>query len=804
MEDVYSCPSAVISIYLVLMMSRLPPESSKVLEIYLLIAQYPILASRIRQRMREELFRRGIITPERFEQEVREKAILSQQREGLYDPQHSESAEQWKIRYHRVRRTLTDFYFAYNLPVELLHQIIDSILAGSANGEREKPSSDLALRFNPELAPLEMVLRQAEKYEALPDEQRAAVDHHLQELRVVLLKSLISDQLAFLNIARLWFTTTDFHYVINHRIGSGKIGGKAAGMLLAYKILQNTLPEFAERIILPRSYFIGADVFYEFMAHNDLEFIDQKYKPPEQIREDYPRIVAHYTRARFPEEIADQLRDLLREVGNTPLIVRSSSLLEDNFGTSFAGKYVSVFCPNQGNLKENLRDLTLAIRRAYASVFNPDVLMYRRRMGLLDYDERMAILIQEVQGQAYHHFLFPPVSGVAYSYSPIVWNPRLRREEGFVRMVIGLGTRAVERTGNDYPRLVTLSHPQLRPEVTPQAIRYYSQHFVDVLDLEKNAFVTLPLEHLLEADFPPLRWLVSIDDGDTIRPPLSIGPHLQPEQFVLTFDGLLQRSDFVPLLKTILQRLEEQYRQPVDVEFTLSLKSGEGGRPIPVFHILQCRPQHTWSAAGVRRALPEILPEDRLFVCTRMVPQGYIPEVEYIVFVDPDAYYNLADSTHYTELARRISLLNKSLEGHPFILIGPGRWGSTDYQQGVPVTYADIFNCRALIEVAFSRRGYMPEPSYGTHFFQDLVETQIYPLAIYPEEDGDYLNWNFLQKAQNRLPDLQPQAPASLQPCLKVIHIPTECPGQRLEILLTGQRGMGYFLKKSGLQDNAF
>ncbi|MFN3741198.1 MAG: PEP/pyruvate-binding domain-containing protein [Anaerolineales bacterium] len=779
------------------MMTRLPPESSKILEIYLLIAQYPILASRIRQRMRQELFRRGIITPERFEQEVREKAILSQQREGLYDPIHNESAEQWEIRYHRVRRILTDFYFAYNLPVELLHQIIDSILAGSANGEREKPPPDLALRFNPELAPLEMVLRQAEKYEALPDEQRAAVDHPLQELRVVLLKSLISDQLAFINIARRWFTTADFHYVINHRIGSGKIGGKAAGMLLAYKILQHTLPEFAERIVLPRSYFIGADVFYEFMAHNNLEFINQKYKPPEQIREEYPRIVAHYTRARFPEEIADQLRELLREVGNTPLIVRSSSLLEDNFGTSFAGKYVSVFCPNQGNLGENLRDLTLAIRRAYASIFNPDVLMYRRRMGLLDYDERMAILIQEVQGETYRHFLFPPVAGVAYGYSPIIWNPRLRREEGFVRMVMGLGTRAVERTGNDYPRLVTLSHPQLRPEVTHKAIRHYSQHFVDVLDLEKNAFITLPVEQLLEADFPHLRWLVSVDDGDTIRPPLAIGPHLRPEQFVLTFDGLLQRSDFVPLLKAILQRLGEQYHQPVDVEFTLSLKPGEGGQVIPVFHLLQCRPQHTWSADGVQRALPAEIPtEDTLFVCTRMVPQGYIAEIEYIVYVDPDAYYNLANPADYTELARKINLLNKSLEGHPFLLIGPGRWGSTNYQQGVPVTYADIFNCRALIEVAISRRGYTLEPSYGTHFFQALVETRIYPLAIYPEEGDDYLNWNFLQQAQNCLLSFLPQAPASLQSCLKVIHIPTERPGQRLEILLTGQKGMGYFCKR--------
>ena len=154
-------------------------------------------------------------------------------------------------------------------------------------------------------------------------------------------------------------------------------------------------------------------------------------------------------------------------MGKTPLIVRSSSLLEDNFGTSFAGKYASHFCPNQGTLKENLRDLTLAIRRTYASVSSPDALFYRRRMGLIDYDERMAILLQTVQGQTYRHYLFPTLAGVAFSYSPVVWSPRLRREEGFVRLVLGMGTRAVERVGEDYVRLINLSHPMLRPEIDP-------------------------------------------------------------------------------------------------------------------------------------------------------------------------------------------------------------------------------------------------------------------------------------------------------------------------------------------------
>lgn len=766
-----------------------PPESSKVLDIYLLIAQYPMLASDIRRRMRGELFRRGIITHQQFEAEVNEKAVQSQQREGLIGDQ-KEDAEQWELRWTRVRRTLTDFYFAYNLPIEILHHIIDDLLTNQADGRTIVP--DHSLPFNPELAPLEMVLRQAEKYEALPDQERASVDHHLQELRVVLLKSLISDQLAFIHIARRWFTTTDFNTILERRIGTGKIGGKAAGLLLAYKILQNTAPEIFEKITLPRSYFIGADVFYDFQAVNKLEFSSQKYKTAEQIRLEYPKLQEQYAQARFPEEIAQQLREVLREVGKTPLIVRSSSLLEDNFGMSFAGKYISVFCPNQGTIKENLRDLTLAIRRTYASVLGPDALMYRRRMGLLDYDERMAILLQEVQGQRHRQYYFPAAAGVAYSYSPIVWNTRLKREEGFMRLVMGLGTRAVDRIANDYPRLVNLSHPQLRPEVMPKDIRYYSQHFVDALDLEQNILTTVPVESVLGSDYYPLRWLVSVDDGETLQPPLSIGRSLDPAQLVLTFDGLLQRGEFVPLLKTVLTRLAQQYERPVDIEFAVSFAPG-GDKPTLTFHLLQCRPQNQWSADNreVRSAPTEVAAEDKILLCTRMVPQGRVSQVEYIVYVDSDAYHRLDTSSDYSEVARWIGQLNKSLEGRSFILIGPGRWGSSDAMQGVPVTYADIFNTRALVEVASNQRGFSSEPSYGTHFFQDLVEAQIYPLAVYPGELGDHLNWDFIRQSENQMLKFFPEQTKASR-CIKVIHIPTERLDHHLEIIMDGQSALGY------------
>jgi hypothetical protein len=768
-------------------MPELPLEAPKILALYLQIAQYPIMARQIRQRMREELYRRGVITREDFEHEAREKAMHSQHREGLTNPLYEEDAYQWEQRLSQIRDYLTDFYFAYNLPLELFQRIVEELLA-----QRTAHKGELTMTFNPELAPLDLLLHQAQQYEALPDDQRKHISHHLEEIVVVLTKTMISDQLGFVRIAKQWFTVSDFKFIQSRRIGGGKIGGKAGGLLLGWKIAQSAAPEISERVALPRSYFVGADVFYEFKALNDLEFINQKYKPPDQIREEYPAVQAAHLRARFPEDIADRLRDILREVGKTPLIVRSSSLLEDSFGTSFAGKYASFFCANQGTPKENLRDLTNAIRRVYASVYSPDALLYRHRMGLLDYDERMAILLQEVQGQAYRRYFFPAFAGVAFSYSPVVWNPRLRREEGFVRLVLGLGTRAVERVADGHPRLVALSHPALRPETTPAAIRRYSQRFIDLIDLENNSFSTVPTRDALDLDYPPLRWAASVDQDDTLLPLFSISPSLSPNRLVLTFDNLLQNSEFVSLTKGLLASLTAHYQVPVDVEFAVTLVP-DHPKPRLTFHLLQCRPQSREIGRGAIESLPADLPaHDKFFLATRLVPRGHVERIEYIVYVDPTAYARLADPVRRHEVGRIVGRLNKALEAGRFILIGPGRWGSANIQLGVPVTYADIYSSRALVELAVPQQGLAPEPSYGTHFFQDLVEAQIFPIAIYPEEPGDWLNQTFIDGSQNRLTDLLPQA-SGYEDCVRVIHVPTERAGWKLEILMDGEQALAYF-----------
>lgn len=766
-------------------MADLPLEAPKILSIYLQIANYPIMAQQIRRRMREELFRRGVITPEAFEAEVREKAVLSQQREGLATPVEEEE-HVWEQRLQMVRDYLTDFYFAYNLPLDLFQNIINELLA-----QRSVKADTLDLHFNPELAPLDMLLRQATRYEALPPDQRAKVQHHLEEIIVVLVKTIISDHLGFLRVAKRWFTSEDLRFIHSRRIGTGKIGGKAAGMLLAWKIIQGALPDIAQSVTIPESYFIGTDVFYDFLSLNGLEYFNQKYKPLDQIRAEYPEIVTAYEQGRFPQDIADHLRAILEKVGKTPLIVRSSSLLEDNFGTSFAGKYESHFCPNQGTLEENLAALTLAIRRVYASAFNPDAMFYRRRMGLIDYDERMAILLQEVQGQPHGRYYFPSLAGVAFGRVPILWHPRLRREDGFVRLVMGLGTRAVNRVAEDYPRLITLSHPLLRPETSTAAIRRCSQHYIDVIDLQDNAFKSLPISEVIGKDYAALRWVASVEEDDTLMPIMSMG-QLTSGRLVFTFDALLQRSDFVPMMKAILSTLNKEYDFPVDTEFAITLAPG-ASKPTLKFHLLQCRPQSSMKGKTARPVPTGIPAHDRLFTVTQMVPQGEIDNINYIIYVDPLRYSQLGgDTGQCKEIATITGRLNKLLEGQGFIMLGPGRWGSANPELGVPVTYADIYNAEALVEISVPQQGIIPEPSYGTHFFQDLVEAEIYPLAVYLGEGGDVLNHEFLNRAQNHLASWLPEA-ARYCDCIKLIHIPSERPGYHLQVVMDGERGLAYF-----------
>ena len=758
------------------------PSSDNVLNIYLTLSQYPILGHRIRSRMRHELFTRGIISQDDFETEARQKAIESQGREGLQNPFGEESSDVWERRLSRVRNSLTDFYFAYNLPFSDFERIIRETLT-----ERGKVELDFVW-FNPELAPQDMLFEQAELIARMPEEERAKYRPRLQEIKVVLIRTMVSDQLKYIKIARNWFMVADLIEIRNRKIGGGKIGGKAAGMLLAQRILKETAPpELRDSFRVPESFFLGSDVFYNFMSLNGLmHWNDQKYKSEEQIRADYPIVCAEFSKGKFPPEILERLKELVKNAGKTPLIVRSSSLLEDNFGTSFAGKYDSVFCPNQGTLEENLFALTNAITHVYASSVNPDALLYRHQSGLADYDERIAILIQYVEGEQFGRYYLPHGAGVAFSCNLYRWSPQIRQEDGFLRLVWGLGTRAVEQVADDYPRLVALSHPKLHPSSDLKSIRKYSQQNLDVIDLEANEFRTVPASEVLNRRYPPLRYIVQVEQDGYLGSMRS--NMVEPEDLVITYEGLLSRTTFPTRMRDALELLETHYEAPVDTEFTLNLLEPQSLNPDVRITLLQCRPQsHIQESRPVK--LPrELLEKDIIFSTQRMVPQGMVEGIRYVLFVSPEGYFSISTQAARTKLIRAIGQLNAALRQEIFIAVGPGRWGTSTPDLGVHVAYGDIYNARSLVELSGESVGTSPEPSFGTHFFQDLMEAQIYPLAVFLDDKDILFNNDFFYNTPNRVLDFIPVEKRILR-TLRLLAVEDFRPNHHMDLVMDGQKG---------------
>lgn len=593
----------------------------------------------------------------------------------------------------------------------------------------------------------------------------------------------IGDHEDFNLLADRHFTLDDLFNVRSRLIGSGRIGGKAAGMLLARAILSNGpgAEEIAPYLEPHDSFFIGSDVFFTFLVNNDLFRLRLQVSREGRLSpEEFEAVERRFLLGDFPPNILEQFRAMLDYFGQAPIIVRSSSLLEDSFGSAFAGKYRSEFCPNQGDPETRLQDFLRAVKLVYASALNPDALAYRRRRGMTENDEQMAILVQRVSGMPHREFFFPPLAGVAFSHNLYAWTDRIDPRQGIVRLVFGLGTRAVNRVGGDYPRLIAISDPELRPE-TGLKIAKYSQREVDVLDLRNNEFRTLPLPEVLgESQYPGLHLLVSeMQDGHVYDPVSRLleGP---PNRYVLTFNNLIRRTDFVPLLGKMLRRIQDAYGRPVDTEFTASV---EPNRPVRI-NLLQCRPM--WMpVVSERTELPADLPADRvLFRSNRVMSGGAVRRIRYILYIDPRAYAAIDSLDVKRSLGRIVGRVNKhpDVQDGRVVMMGPGRWGSSNIDLGVNVTYADIDNTAVLVEIAREEAGHVPEVSYGTHFFLDLVESQIIYLPVYPLDPGAQFNSAFFDTAPNSLADLLPDS-ASYADWIKVIDVPKAAGHRHAEVI---------------------
>ena len=605
-------------------------------------------------------------------------------------------------------------------------------------------------------------------------------------LRASLVRRFLTDQSAYLNTAKQILRVADFDELVNRIVAPakshGRLGGKSAGLFLAAKIVQRASgsTDLLGDIRIPRSWYIPSDGILDFIAHNDLADVhNRKYLEPERIRLEYPHLVQLFKSSFFSHEMLRGLAAVLDDLEGRPIIVRSSSLLEDRAGSAFSGKYKSLFLANAGTKRERLNALTDAIAEVYASVFSPDPLEYRARRGFLDMHEEMGILIQEVVGRRIGAYFLPMFSGVALSNNEFRWSPRIRREDGLLRLVPGLGTRAVDRLADDYPVLVAPGQPGLRVNQTVSESVRYSPKKIDVINLETGSFETIDLRSFLTKNgerMPIVRQLLSVVEHDRVRPVAGL-IDFEHDELIVNFEGLISGTPFVARMAALLRVLRERLETPVDVEFACD------GEQI---YLLQCRPQGA-TLGGAPATLPVDPPRERiLFTAHRYVSNGSVGDVTHVVYIAPEAYGRL-DPQQMREVSRAVGRLNRLLPKRQFILMGPGRWGSRgDIRLGVPVTYSDISNAAVLIEIARQLGGYVPDLSFGTHFFQDLVESAIRYLPLYPDDPGVVFAEAFFLASPSVLADLLPEF-AYLADVVRVLDIPRITGGRVLHVLMNGE-----------------
>lgn len=584
-----------------------------------------------------------------------------------------------------------------------------------------------------------------------------------------LCRVFITAQPRMLELAQRHLTLEDLLEIRGRTIGTGYIGGKAAGMLIARRILLSD-PSFdwASRLEPHDSFYLGSDVYYWYIVHNGWWRLFMQQKTPDGYFSAAAELSERMRHGRLPDDIRDQLHQMLEYFGQYPIIVRSSSVLEDNYGNAFAGKYDSVFLANQGSPQQRYDKLEAAIRDVFASAMSEDALVYRKQRGLDRQQEQMALLFQRVSGSYRRHFYFPDVAGVGASRNTFAWHRQLDPHAGMLRLVLGLGTRAVDRVEGDYARIVALDAPLMTPQADFDDVREHSQRAVDVLNLSDNQLQSVPLIDLvnLGLDLPMQR--LGVRDADTARA-LEARGRPQQQAWVLTFEPLLRDAAFVDLFRRLLKTLETAYAYPVDVEFTVNFAAD--GRL--VLNLLQCRPLQVKGPQARVRIPDQLDPAQLFFRSTGRFMGGSVAlPLQRIIRVDPAGYADLSLSDKY-ELARIIGRLNKTTHRDtcPTLLMGPGRWGTSTPSLGIPVRFAEINNMVALAEVAFTSGGMVPDLSFGTHFFQDLVETDIFYLALFPGTTDCEVHERWLDASPNILPQLLADLPPRFRPVIGVYDL---------------------------------
>mgnify|MGYP001015519906 FL=1 len=454
-----------------------------------------------------------------------------------------------------------------------------------------------------------------------------------------------------------YFSRFDAESVYEDRgwlIGRGPVGGKAKGLAFAFFALQGTPLE--DQVSLPPATIVAStEIFSEFIHDNAMEWV---YSEP-----DISKIELAFAKGRMRESVTKDLYRALEILGERPLAIRSSSLLEDSVQLSFAGKYDTCFSANVGSPERKARELEDGIRSVWASLFNLAPRAYRSKHGYRDEDEAMAVVIQPIMGKAHGHLFCPELAGAAFSKVYRRPTPRVRKEDGLMRLCFGLGTRTVDRAK---ARVFYLTNPNLRPEGNqPGEIASASQVEFDYIDRNFGAFMTGSLRQFLPYILKQHKSVHSFVEIYTDNLLYWAGSPLKRfSKPVFSFSALPTRQPHLfQVMRSLLAHLENAMGLPVDIEFTYDTENRE-------LSLIQMRPLAAYEEMA-QVIIPEV-PADRLLLRgNRMVSNGVLEHTNHLVYVDPDLYGT--DATFY-EVAREVGRANAKLAGTKYILVGPGRW----------------------------------------------------------------------------------------------------------------------------------
>ncbi len=580
-------------------------------------------------------------------------------------------------------------------------------------------------------------------------------------LRRTLMHMAITRDERLLALAEKYFSLGDILAIWQRMIGTGLIGGKSVGMLLSRAILEKTNPRWKDVLEAHDSFYIGSDIFYSFLVENGCWWLRLKQHDRLAYLDDIDEARRRIITGTFPDSILNEFAEMLDYFGQSPIIVRSSSLLEDSYGNAFAGKYESVFCANQGSQRKRLEDFIAAVKTIYASTMSEKALRYRAQRGLLDRDEQMPLLVQRVSGSHYGHLFYPQLAGVGLSINPYVWEKSIDPAAGMVRLVFGLGTRAVDRSDDDYTRVVALNEPERRPVADLGEMLHYVQRRVDVLDLDANQLVSRDFQEVAEQS-PDLPIEVFATEDSTLLRRFGEERQSGASTWVLTFDQLLGTTRFVEDMRDMMTTLQNAYQYPVDIEFTANFSDDAHYQ----INLVQCRPLQIVQIQSSAE-LPANLADKEILLesAGAVIGRSRLIDIDRVIYVSPARYAKLSLQERYS-VARLIGGIMHPPGAHHFdsgkektvMLMGPGRWGTTTPSLGVPVHFSEIDQAAVICEIVTMSEDLIPDVSLGTHFFNDLVECDMLYMALFPGHQGNTWNNAYFEQAPNRLPELVPDA----------------------------------------------